>query len=107
MIDWGAVVTLAEKNQRKVERDHVAWKQDREALVAAIKVQVGDLVFQGDEVSQGRMARAVIASASDSDAVEWTLADNTVVPISVSQLREVLRLASEQQTAIWNEGRPV
>ena len=107
MIDWDVVVTVSEKSRLKAAQEHATWKQDREALVAAIKVQVGDLVFQGDEVSQGRMARAIIASAPDSGALEWTLADNTVVPISVSQLREALRLASERQTEIWNEGRPV
>ena len=106
MIDWGEVVTVSEKSRQKFEQDYAIWKQERAALVGAITVQVGDHLYQGDELSQSRMARFVAASTSDSDEVEWTMSDNTVANVTVSNLREALRLAGVRQTEIWNDGRP-
>lgn len=107
MIDWGQVVNTTDKELRLFERNYAQWKQERAAQVDAITVTIGNHVYQGCELSQGRMARAIAAAASDGDTVEWTLADNTVVEVSAGQLREVLRQAGMRQTAIWNEGRPV
>ena len=106
MIDWDGVVTVSEKSRQKLEQDYAAWKQERAALVGAITVQVGDHLYQGDELSQSRMARFVAASTSDSDEVEWTMSDNTVANVTVSNLREALRLAVVRQTEIWSDGRP-
>ncbi|MDX7753347.1 hypothetical protein SJS40_07200 [Aeromonas caviae] len=106
MIDWDAVVTVSEKSRQEFEQDYAIWKQERAALVGAITVQVGDHLYQGDELSQSRMARFIAASTSDSDEVEWTLADNTVATVTISTLRDALRLAGVRQTEIWNDGRP-
>lgn len=106
-IDWCSVVTVAEKTQRKFEQDYAHWKQERAAQVAAIVVEVKGRLYQGDELSQGRMVRSVTASHSDSDVVRWTLADNAAVDVPISEIREALRLAGLRQTAIWNEGRPL
>ena len=77
------------------------WKADRSAAVEAIKVvtQAGN-TFDGDEVSQGRMARAV-ASMEDVDIVLWVLADNSVIKATKAELKEALRLAGSAQAAIW------
>ena len=106
MIDWDNVITVSEKKQQQLDADYATWKQERAVLVAAIVVQVGDHLYQGDELSQSRMARFVAASTSDSDEVEWTLADNTVATVTISNLRDALRLAGLRQTEIWNDGRP-
>jgi len=106
MIDWGEVVTVSEKSRQKFEQDYATWKQERAALVGAITVRVGTNLYQGDELSQGRMARFIAASTSDNDEVEWTLADNTVATVTISNLRDALRLAGLRQTEIWNDGRP-
>lgn len=106
MIDWDVVVTVSEKSRQEFDKNYTAWKHERSALVEAITVQVGDYVYQGDELSQGRMARFILASTSDADEVEWTLADNTVATVTVSNLRDALRLAGVRQTEIWNDGRP-
>ncbi|HHQ4611966.1 TPA: hypothetical protein ACSP2F_000054 [Aeromonas veronii] len=105
-IDWGKVVTVAEKDRLRSEQGYAKWKQERAALVAAIVVTVGGHAYQGDELSQGRMARTIAASSSDSDTVEWTLSDNTVYGVQVSEIREALRLSVMEQTRIWNNGRP-
>ncbi|MGS3139376.1 DUF4376 domain-containing protein [Aeromonas sanarellii] len=87
--------------------DHYAeWKAERAAAVAAITVEVDGLVFDGDEDSQNRMARAVTAADLLTDTTEWTLADNRVVVVTVQQLKQALRLSTEARTAIWNADRP-
>ncbi|TLX52851.1 hypothetical protein DN826_21480, partial [Stutzerimonas nosocomialis] len=69
--------------------------------VAQIKITTSDgLVWDGDETSQTRMARA-IASMDDGDTVLWVLADNTPVQATREQLREALRLAGLRQTELW------
>jgi len=88
------------------EAVYIAWKVQRERDVSLIRVAVDGLVFDGDEDSQSRMARAVAAADSLQETTEWTLADNTVVTVTVQQLKTACRLAGEEQTRIWNEGRP-
>ncbi|MGN5077385.1 DUF4376 domain-containing protein [Aeromonas veronii] len=107
MIDWDKVVTVSEKSRQEFDKLYAVWKDERADLVARITVQVGEHVYQGDELSQSRMARFIAASTSDADIVDWTLADNTVVTVTVSNLREALRLAGVRQTEIWNDGRPI
>lgn len=88
-------------------RDYYAeWKADRESKVAAIVVEVDDMLFDGDEQSQNRMGRVVAAADSLEDKVSWTLADNTVAQVTASQLKRALVLASQEQTRIWSEERP-
>ena len=78
-------------------------KAQREAAVAAIKVttQAGN-TFDGDEVSQGRMARAIIAlQGTGAASVTWVLADNSVIEATAAELTEALALAGAAQAAIW------
>ena len=82
------------------------WKVERQSLVDAIIVEVDGLVFDGDEVSQNRMARAVTAADTMDETTEWTLHDNAVATVTMRQLKQACRLAGEAQTAIWNDGRP-
>lgn len=83
-----------------------AAKKAREATVAAIKVttQAGN-TFDGDETSQNRMARAIIAlNAQPQDpapTVTWVLADNTPIQVTAAELTEALALAGAAQAAIW------
>jgi hypothetical protein len=77
-------------------------KAQREAAVAAIKVttQAGN-TFDGDEVSQTRMTRAITALMAIGGAVNWVLADNTVIQADAAELTEALALAGAAQAAIW------
>jgi predicted carbohydrate-binding protein with CBM5 and CBM33 domain len=78
-------------------------KAEREAAVAAIKVttQAGH-TFDGDEVSQGRMSRAIIAlSTGLAPSVNWVLADNSVIQATAAELTEALVLAGQAQAQIW------
>lgn len=78
-------------------------KAQRQAAVDAIKVttQAGN-TFDGDEVSQTRMTRAVLAMQSTgAPSVTWVLADNTVIQATVPELTEALALAGAEQARLW------
>ena len=77
-----------------------AFKAQRQLLVDAIRVTVGDKVFDGDETSQTRMARAAVAM-TEEETILWVLADNTPTQCTKAELIEALRLAGEEQTRIW------
>lgn len=86
-----------------VEQIRAEAKATRSDLVAAIKVttQAGN-TFDGDEVSQGRMARAIIAlQATGTPSVTWVLADNSVLQASAAELSQALALAGAAQAAVW------
>lgn len=82
-------------------------KAERAEAVSSITVEVDGMVFDGDEVSQERMARTVTAAtatgASMDDTTTWVLHDNTVAQVSIRQLATALRLAGEAQTALWTK----
>jgi hypothetical protein len=78
-------------------------KRERDERVRAIKVTTAaGRTFDGDEVSQGRMTRAITAlKAAGQAETTWVLADNTPVVVSVAELEEALILAGLAQTALW------
>jgi len=79
-----------------------AAKAQRAAAVARISVKVDGMTFDGDEESQGRMARAILAyDASATDAVAWVLANNTTVAVPLQALKKALALAVAAQGALW------
>ena len=80
----------------------VTAKKLRDAAVAAIKVTVNGKVFDGDEVAQGRMARAVaVADITGINTCQWKLADNTVVTVSNDELQQALSLSLQAQGDLW------
>ena len=80
-----------------------AAKGARAESVAAIKVTTAaGNTFDGDEVSQGRMARAIIGlSTGLAPSVTWVLADNTTIQATAAELTEALVLAGQAQAAVW------
>ena len=78
-------------------------KVDRAKAVEAIKVTTAaGNTFDGDETSQGRMARAIIAlSTGLAPSVTWVLADNSTIQATSAELTEALVLAGMAQAAIW------
>lgn len=86
----------------RAARQH--WKDQRAAAVAAIKVTTAaGNIFDGDEISQARMARAVLGlQAVGPDAtVTWILADNSVIDVDAGELQEALSLAGAEQARLW------
>tara|TARA_R110002096_G_scaffold315227_3_gene509452 strand:+ start:4731 stop:5159 length:429 start_codon:yes stop_codon:yes gene_type:complete len=103
--DGTSTIDLWSGSQR--EADYISselasdWKANRAKAVSDSTVTVDGMAFDGDEISQGRMARAVVASSSDAEQTVWVLADNSVVMATALQLRTALKLAGQAQTALW------
>jgi hypothetical protein len=77
------------------------FKASREIAVSQIQVTTASgKTFDGDETSQNRITRAV-TSSSAGDTTTWVLANNIATTVSHDELREALRLAGEEQTALW------
>ena len=100
----GLAGDMAEMTPAEVEaqlRDE--WKASRAAAVEAIKVTTtAGNTFDGDETSQGRMARAIIAlGTTPGGTVNWVLADNSVINATAAELTEALALAGAEQAALW------
>lgn len=77
-------------------------KAERAKAVAAIKVTVGDKVFDGDETSQSRMARALeVAEITKMESTVWVLADNTVAEVTVAEMKEALSKAMLAMGELW------
>lgn len=74
---------------------------ERANEVGAITVTIADgTVLNGDEVAQGRLARAV-SSLTAEETTTWIDVDGLPHTLTQVQLKEALKLAGEAQTAIW------
>lgn len=84
-------------------KQRAAAKIARDQAVAAIKVTTAaGNTFDGDETSQTRMARAIIAlQETGVPSVTWVLANNAPIQATASELSEALALAGAAQAAIW------
>ena len=86
------------------EKLHEA-KNKRGADVSSIVVEVDGLLFDGDEKSQERMSRTIVAAAytgaTMEDSTTWVLHDNTIAKVTIKQLATALRKAGETQTSLW------
>ena len=93
-----------EDNQRAADAAaHEQKKAARTEAVARIRVTTAsDKAFDGDETSQTRMARAVVAlqAAGQAETV-WVLADNAPATVTLDELAEALALAGAEQTRLW------
>lgn len=80
------------------------FKSGRDDAVSRITVTTASgQVFDGDEISQGRMARSILGMQSqpEGSTVQWVLHDNTVVDVGIVELQEALTLAGLRQTELW------
>lgn len=77
-------------------------KRLRAKQVAAIKVEVDGMTFDGDETSQSRMARALeVANITGMKSTVWVLADNTVTEVTVAQMQQALSKAMLKMGELW------
>lgn len=86
------------------EAEYAAWKAERAKRVKAIVVTTANgNLFDGDEVSQGRMARAIIAlqATPDVTTTPWVMSTNQTIQVTVAELSEALALAGQRQTELW------
>ena len=101
MIDWSLLKTAEDKAADDALAARQEWKSNRAVAVAAIKVttQAGN-TFDGDEVSQARMARAILA-LPEGQTVRWVLHGNAEIDATAAELREALALAGAEQARLW------
>lgn len=94
---------IAANQAAKVLADRQAAKQARTTAVEAITVTTAaGNTFDGDEIAQGRVARAIIVlSTGAAPSVPWVLADNTVIQATAAELTEALALAGAAQAELW------
>ena len=80
-----------------------AKKAARQIAVDNIKVTTSSgHTFDGDEVSQGRMSRAIIAlDAAGQTSTTWVLSNNVPTTVTRADLVEALVLAGQEQTRLW------
>jgi hypothetical protein len=77
-------------------------KAQRQSVVDAITVEVNGKVFDGDEISQERMARALkVADITGQASCTWVLHDNSAADVTKDELAQALALALQAQSAVW------
>lgn len=94
---------IAADQAQKAAQARAQAKLQRQAAVDAIRVttQAGN-TFDGDETSQTRMARAVLAmQATGTPSISWVLADNSAIQATAAELTEALALAGAEQARLW------
>lgn len=104
---------MFEINQEKAkEQATLIWKQQRQIKVDNIIVTYNDIEYQGDETSQTRISRAIIGlnalnmQNGTDNRVPWTALDNSEHLLNVTDLSTILLFAGQEQSRLWNEGRP-
>ena len=80
-----------------------AEKIQRDIITAKILVTTSTgNVFNGDEVSQNRLSRAILAlQLTGTLTTHWVLANNVATEVGVPELAEALALSGAAQTALW------
>ena len=86
--------------EEKAAEELAQAKAERADAVSKIIVEVDGMKFDGDETSQQRMSRSIVA-LEDGETMPWVLYDNTIVEVTKEQLKQVLRLAGQKQTELW------
>lgn len=103
-IDYSQLITADDKAQQAAQAAREAWKTRRAEAVRAIKVTTASgRIFDGDEVSQARMARGILGLQAEGEGatVLWVLANNEAVTVTAEELAEALRLAGAEQARLW------
>jgi hypothetical protein len=59
-------------------------------------------IFDADEISQGRMLRAIkMLELKGETTIMWKLADNTIQEVTLDELKEAFVLAFNNQYQLW------
>lgn len=100
-------VTYSEREltpEEQEAQDLAIAKRERATKVAAIKVEVDGMTFDGDESAQSRMTRAITAAETAGlDSTVWVLADNTVATVTKAQLQQALSKAMLAMSELWTK----
>ena len=93
--------TQAEKDAYSAQLAREQFKASRASAVLKITITTtAGNVFDGDETSQTRMARA-ISVLNDGENTPWVLHDNTAILATKEELKEALKMAGMAQSDLW------
>lgn len=96
---------LVALSDAKYEVDLAVWKVERAKAVSEIVVEHNSIMYDGDEVSQGRIGRTW-PILPEGGTIPWVAADDSVNLLTADDLKYILFMAGTAQSAIWSEGRP-
>lgn len=91
------IVAIPEKTEEELLQ---IAKNSRKTAIDNVVVTVDGMEFDGNEISQERISRA-ISVLKDNESILWVLHNNTVVSVTKEQLHSALRLAVQEQTLLW------
>jgi hypothetical protein len=81
--------------------DYIA-KSTRKFLVDNIVIEVDNMLFDGNEDSQRRLSSAIEAMTSeDINTILWKLHDNSIVEVTIDQLKRAHNKAILKQSQLW------
>ena len=100
-VDGKYVPDMDKQAELEATQAREAFKAQRQEAVDNLEVTYEGTIYQGDEVSQGRMSRAILALPDDTSTTLWIAKDNTPVQLTKGDLSIILRLAGEAQTVLW------
>lgn len=84
-------------------------KEERAQAVAKIVVEVTRadgtvLKFDGDEVAQARLDRAIsVAKITGQETTDWVMSDNQIFAITVPEAEEALAKAMNSMGKLWTK----
>lgn len=78
----------------------IQFKLERQQKVNNIEVTYNGNIYQGDETSQNRMTRAILAM-TDTETIPWITKDNKNVNLSKVDLSAILKQVGIIQTSLW------
>ena len=102
--DEALAVLRAPTEAEILEKAKIDTKIARDIAVSSIEVTtVAGNIYQGDEVSQGRMSRSIVelTSGVNGTTKTWRLADDTEITVDATELTEALTKAVLAQDALW------
>lgn len=89
------------KNQEiEDELSKIESKIKRQELVDNIEVIYNEVIYQGDEVSQSRISRAINGLPDDTSLLNWKAKDNVFRELTKYDLKQILHLIIIKQTNI-------
>ena len=99
-------IAIIEQNRLMNIELYQEWKTQRNNAVANIDVTYSGVIYQGDEDSQSRLSRAILALPDDVTTTAWVAKDNSVHQLTRIDLSAILALGGAEQSRLWNLGRP-
>ena len=85
------------------EQARIAFKANRKILLDNLEITHDGVIYQADEVSQDRMARAIVAMETfpAETTINWVAKDNSIHSLTRADLQAMLGLAGIAQADIW------